>query len=111
MAELGPISDEEHERIGELVARLGIAELVVVGREARRIAVSAEREGVEPHTIHLCDDVAQTIEVVSGLVRPGDLVLVKASRAERLERVVEALRSILGAREGLRVGPQTGGAA
>jgi len=111
MAELGPIADEEHERIGQLVARLGIEELVVVGREARRIAMAAEREGVEPDRIHLCDDVSQAVEIISGLVRPGDLVLVKASRVVRLERVVEALRSNLGDREGLPVGRHTGGVA
>jgi UDP-N-acetylmuramoyl-tripeptide--D-alanyl-D-alanine ligase len=111
MAELGAFADEEHERIGQLVARLGIEVLVVVGREARRIAVAAEREGVEPDRVHLCDDVSQAVEIISGLVRPGDLVLVKASRVERLERVVEALRSTLGEREGLPVGRHTGGVA
>ena len=92
MAEMGPIADEEHERIGELAARLGIDELVVVGAEARLIAVGAEREGVEPDRIHLYEDVTQAMEGVPGLVRPGDLVLVKASRVARLERVVEAIR-------------------
>jgi UDP-N-acetylmuramoyl-tripeptide--D-alanyl-D-alanine ligase len=93
MAELGPISDEEHERIGELAARLGIDELVVVGENARLIAVGAEREGVEPEHIHLHTDVDETIERLPRVVRRGDLVLVKASRVARLERVVEAIRS------------------
>src|SRR5439155_15345349 len=48
MAELGPIADEEHERIGELLASLGIDALVIVGEDARRIASGAERWGVEP---------------------------------------------------------------
>jgi UDP-N-acetylmuramoyl-tripeptide--D-alanyl-D-alanine ligase len=91
MAELGPIADDEHLRIGGLSARLGIDELVVVGREARMIAVGAEREGFEPERIHLCDDVAEAGELLPGLVRPGDLVLVKASRVARFERLVEAL--------------------
>lgn len=100
MAELGPIADEEHERIGELVARLGIEELVVVGPEARLIAVGAAREGVEPDRIHMCDDVSQAIERLSGLIRPGDMVLVKASRVARLERIVETLRSEIGRTKG-----------
>jgi UDP-N-acetylmuramoyl-tripeptide--D-alanyl-D-alanine ligase len=93
MAELGPIADEEHRRIGGLTARLGIDELFVVGGEARMIAVGAEREGFEPERIHLCDDVAEAGEILSRLVRPGDLVLVKASRVARFERLVEALDS------------------
>jgi len=112
MAELGPIADEEHERIGELAARLGIDELVVVGVEARLIAMGAQREGFEPDRIHMCDDVSQAIERLPVLVRRGDLVLVKASRVVRLERVVEALRTGDGstAKDPL-VGPPKGGTA
>ncbi len=112
MAELGPIADEEHERIGELAARLGIDVLVVVGAEARLIAVGAERGGFEPDQIHLCDDVFRAIERLPGLLRRGDLVLVKASRVARLERVVAALRTADGsaAKDSL-VGPSNGGTA
>jgi UDP-N-acetylmuramoyl-tripeptide--D-alanyl-D-alanine ligase len=92
MAELGPISDAEHERIGELVARLGIDVLVVVGRGARLIAVAAGREGVEPDRIVVCEDPGQAVRAVLAMAEPGDVVLVKASRVERLERVAEALR-------------------
>lgn len=91
MAELGPISSEEHERVGELAARLGLDHLVVVGREARLLAVGAEREGVEPERISLVEDVEGAVEAVRSMARPGDLVLVKASRVARLERVVRAL--------------------
>jgi UDP-N-acetylmuramoyl-tripeptide--D-alanyl-D-alanine ligase len=92
MAELGSISAEEHERVGELLARLGIDVLIAVGEEARLTALGAEREGVEPERILLCDGVDQAVEAVRAMARPGDLVLVKASRAARLERVAEALR-------------------
>ena len=101
MAELGSISVEEHERVGELLARLGVDELVTVGDQARMIAVGAEREGVEPERIHRCADVGQAVAVVKAIVRPGDLVLVKASRVARLERVAEALR-----REGVAPDPE-----
>ena len=93
MAELGPIAVEEHERIGELVARLGFDALVVVGPEARRIAVGAEREGVEPERIVVCEGPAEAVAAVNRLAGPGDVVLVKGSRAARLERVVELLRA------------------
>jgi hypothetical protein len=41
----------------------------------------------------LCDDVLQAVAAVQRIAAPGDLVLVKASRAARLERVADALRS------------------
>jgi UDP-N-acetylmuramoyl-tripeptide--D-alanyl-D-alanine ligase len=92
MAELGPIAGREHERVGELLARIGIDALVAVGPEAGLIAVGAEREGVEPDRIVRCEDTAQAVNAVRALAGPGDVVLVKASRVARLERVAEALR-------------------
>jgi len=95
MAELGPIADEEHERIGELVASLGIDVLVVVGPDARLIGVAARREGIPHDGVAVCDDVLQATKSVLSIVRPGDLVLVKASRVARLERVADALQAAL----------------
>jgi UDP-N-acetylmuramoyl-tripeptide--D-alanyl-D-alanine ligase len=91
MAELGTIAREEHLRVGELLVRLGIHSLVAVGEEARPIAAGAQHEGLEPDRIHLVDDPARAVEVVRSVARPGDLVLVKASRVARLERVADAL--------------------
>ena len=93
MAELGPISAEEHRRVGELLVRLGIDIVVTCGDEARVIAAGAEREGMERHRIHPCADVEETIATVRSLARSGDLIVVKASRAAGLERVAEALRT------------------
>jgi UDP-N-acetylmuramoyl-tripeptide--D-alanyl-D-alanine ligase len=91
MAELGPIAPDEHRRIGELVARLGIDQLVTVGPEADRIAVGASREGVEDERIHRTADADEAVDVVRTLLRPGDIVLVKASRVARLDRVAKRL--------------------
>src|SRR6185312_4999326 len=46
MAELGEIAAAEHERIGELAARLRVDRLVTIGPEAKAIAVAGVREGV-----------------------------------------------------------------
>jgi UDP-N-acetylmuramoyl-tripeptide--D-alanyl-D-alanine ligase len=92
MAELGEASMEEHERVGEVVARLGIERLVVVGEEARGIARGAEREGVEPEHVVVVGGPAEALAEVRALARPGDLVLVKGSRVVGLEGLAEALR-------------------
>jgi UDP-N-acetylmuramoyl-tripeptide--D-alanyl-D-alanine ligase len=92
MAELGPISLEEHEHVGELVARLGIERLVTVGGDAVHIARGAVREGVEPHDVASYEDVEPALDDVRRHARPGDVVLVKGSRVAGLERLAEALR-------------------
>ncbi|MBI3647859.1 MAG: UDP-N-acetylmuramoyl-tripeptide--D-alanyl-D-alanine ligase [Actinobacteria bacterium] len=92
MAELGAISDEEHERIGELVARIGVGRLVTVGAGARRIALAGIREGVEPENVASYDDPEEALDDVRAHARPGDVLLFKGSRVAGLERLAEALR-------------------
>lgn len=92
MAELGDHAPVEHERVGELVARLGIDHLIVVGQRAAGIAIGAEREGVEPERIARVGTVDEAVEEVRRLARRGDVVLLKGSRVAGLERAAEALR-------------------
>lgn len=91
MAELGPTSGQEHERVGELVARLGVAYLLTVGEAASRIAVGATREGVEPDRAIRADTWEEAHEALARILRPGDVVLVKGSRVAGLERLAAAL--------------------
>ncbi|HEV2906900.1 MAG TPA: UDP-N-acetylmuramoyl-tripeptide--D-alanyl-D-alanine ligase, partial [Actinomycetota bacterium] len=86
------IAGEEHERVGELVARLGIEGLITVGTSARRISVGAVREGVEPERVKACETVEEAAGAARSMARAGDTILVKASRRAGLERLAEALR-------------------
>jgi len=92
MAELGPIADEEHERLGDLAARLRVDRLVAVGEPARLIAVAAMREGLRPDDVAAYDDAGDALSDVRSEARPGDVVLVKGSRVAGLEALAEALR-------------------
>ena len=106
MAELGPIGPAEHERVGELVVRLGVDDLVAVGSAAAVIAASAEREGMEPERIVRASGADEALDAVRSLLRPGDVVLVKASRVEGLDRLARALAS-----EGANVSAGANGSA
>jgi UDP-N-acetylmuramoyl-tripeptide--D-alanyl-D-alanine ligase len=92
MAELGPISLEEHERLGELVVRIGVERLVTVGPEAEQIARAAIREGALPADVASCGTPDEAVADLAAWMAPGDVVLVKGSRVAGLERVAEALR-------------------
>ncbi len=87
MAELGPDERAAHEEIGRHAAQLGVARLVAVGEEARTIADTAALEGSWRGEASTVPDVEAAIDLVRNELRPGDVVLVKASRAASLERV------------------------
>jgi UDP-N-acetylmuramoyl-tripeptide--D-alanyl-D-alanine ligase len=92
MAELGPIAFEEHERLGELVVRIGVERLVTVGDPARSVARAALREGQQPGDLASYDDAAAAAEDIRAWARDGDVVFLKGSRVAGLERVAEVLR-------------------
>lgn len=92
MAELGPISREEHERLGELVVRVGVDRLITVGGPAAAIARAAIREGQLPEDVMTLDEAADSVTEIRAWARRGDVVLLKGSRVVGLERVAEALR-------------------
>lgn len=91
MAELGSLTELAHFRLGEEVARLPIDRLVTVGDRARRIADGAKAEGMSHDGVTECTSPEQATQFLLGLVREGDVVLVKASRVMGLETVVEGI--------------------
>ena len=89
MAELGPDAAAEHERLGRDAAAAGVDLLVAVGPDAVGIARGASAAGLRAggpggESVHVPDRGAAR-ELLSGLLRPGDVVLVKASRSYGLE--------------------------
>jgi UDP-N-acetylmuramoyl-tripeptide--D-alanyl-D-alanine ligase len=91
MRELGADSPAEHDAIGRLAVRLDVSRLVVVGEGARPMHLGASLEGSwGEESVHV-PDVEAAVELLVGTVSPGDVVLVKASRAVGLERVAAAL--------------------
>lgn len=91
MAELGADSPQHHRGIGERVAELGIDRLVTVGPEAAAILDGAVGAGLPPDRAGSVAEAAAAVELLRNEVRPGDVVLVKASKVEALWRVAETL--------------------
>jgi UDP-N-acetylmuramoyl-tripeptide--D-alanyl-D-alanine ligase len=102
MRELGNLHDRGHREVGAAAARVA-AELVVVGAAAAGIADGAAAAGLEPGRIHRAPDREAAVAVLRTILRPGDAVLVKASRGAALETIVDALRGgVDGAGQGSR---------
>ncbi len=94
MRELGEDAIVEHDAIGRLAVRLDISKTIAVGQGARALFLGAAQEGSWNEEAVFVDDVPAAIELVTDLVRPGDVVLVKASRSIGLEAVAEALLEV-----------------
>jgi UDP-N-acetylmuramoyl-tripeptide--D-alanyl-D-alanine ligase len=86
MAELGPDAAAEHERLGRDAAAAGVDLVMAVGPDAVGIADGAVAAGrrTGEESVHVPDRAAAR-ELLSEVLRPGDVVLVKASRSYGLE--------------------------
>ena len=92
MKELGKESDEGHRYVGEQVAGRKVDLLVTVGNLARGIAESAERT-LGKRKVHSFASTETAAATIPELLKPGDIVLVKGSRAMAMERIVEAVKT------------------
>ena len=88
MLELGKYSSDEHKRLGAIAAS-SCDVLLTVGIRARGFAEGALASGIAESNIFQYEDVARAGRELQALLRPGDLVLVKASQGIRSERIVE----------------------
>ncbi len=91
MAELGEESIPAHAEVGRRAAELGINHLFAVGTMARATASSARAAGLSASAEF--PEIEMAGESLKNFLRPGDVVLLKASRAARLERIGEMLRN------------------
>ena len=93
MAELGDESITEHDRVGRLAVRLDISRLVVVGtgRPMSAMHHGAVMEGSWGSESTMVADADAALAVLRAELRPGDVVLVKASNSAGLGSLAEAL--------------------
>src|SRR5438046_1974855 len=87
MGELGRESERGHREVGEEAATLGIDQLIAIGKMGKKIAQAAEKAGL-PKTAAVASTL-EAAQLLGEVASPGDLVLIKGSRAARTERVLE----------------------
>jgi len=88
MLELGKYSSDEHRRLGKRVGETCDV-LLTLGVRARGFAEGALANGLSDATVFQYDDVARAGRELQTMLKPGDVVLIKASQGIRAERVVE----------------------
>ena len=90
MLELGRYSMDAHRQIGEIAGKIADV-LVTVGLAAKFIAEGAHKAGMKRSMIHSFDTVEQAQEKIAEILKKEDLVLIKASHAIHLDRLVSDL--------------------
>ncbi|MGH3561821.1 MAG: UDP-N-acetylmuramoyl-tripeptide--D-alanyl-D-alanine ligase, partial [Mycobacterium sp.] len=93
MAELGEDAITEHDRIGRLAVRLDVSRLIVVGmgRSMSAMHHGAVMEGSWGAEATMVADADAALALLRTELRPGDVVLVKASNATGLTTLADAL--------------------
>ena len=96
MAELGEHGQVLHDQLGTEIAQAGLHLLITVGQLSKITAQAAQkgaRQDLEiktfPDTVSACNNLEESI-------KNTDIVLVKGSRAARLELVIEKLKELFG---------------
>ena len=93
MAELGQASEFAHVEVGRLAARLGMDGLVAVGQWANKMVRAAQEDGLA--NVAAFDDINVAGQSLAVKLSSGDLVLIKGSRAARMERIIESLKEAM----------------
>ncbi len=86
MGELGSYADEGYRRVGRAAGSTTDV-LIAVGPETFPLAEEAEKAGVPE--VRRAEDTGHAAKLLRDLARPGDAVVIKGSRAARMERVLE----------------------
>jgi len=91
MAELGAHSEAAHAEVGRRAAELQIGQLFAVGKMAPVVARAARDAGLS--RVIEFENVEAATKAIKSFLKSGDLVLLKASRSSRLERIAETLKT------------------
>jgi UDP-N-acetylmuramoyl-tripeptide--D-alanyl-D-alanine ligase len=87
MRELGEESERGHREVGEAAATLKIDQLITIGGAASAIADGARHAGLQKTAV--VNSTSEAADLLNEIAAPGDLILIKGSRASRTEEVMK----------------------
>jgi UDP-N-acetylmuramoyl-tripeptide--D-alanyl-D-alanine ligase len=91
MGELGASAEQAHADAGRLAAELGIDWLFALGAGAEVVAGGARAAGMPAEHVYASTSFEKLCARLLEVAARGDWVLVKGSRAMRMERIASAL--------------------
>jgi len=94
MAELGLQASSLHAELGSFIAQAKIQLLLAVGKLAKTAAMAAKTGAKYQLQVNCFEDAASVCNNLKGLIKNYDIILVKGSRAAKLEMVVDKLKEL-----------------
>jgi UDP-N-acetylmuramoyl-tripeptide--D-alanyl-D-alanine ligase len=91
MGELGAHSEAAHAEVGRSAAKLEVGQLFAVGAMAPVLAKAARDAGLS--RVIEFENVETAVKAIKNFLKSGDVVLLKASRSARLERIAETIKA------------------
>jgi len=92
MLELGRAARRCHEEAGRRVAESGVDFLFTLGRLSQETCEAAAGHGMDGGRARHCSTPGEIASLLAGMARKGDVVLVKGSRAMKMEQVIDAFK-------------------
>jgi UDP-N-acetylmuramoyl-tripeptide--D-alanyl-D-alanine ligase len=93
MLEMGEYTERGHYQVGaEMMNGHKIDILITVGNSAKYIAAGAKEHGFNQGSIFICQDNHEAIEMLKGILKWGDAILIKGSRGMKMEEIVEYIQ-------------------
>jgi UDP-N-acetylmuramoyl-tripeptide--D-alanyl-D-alanine ligase len=93
MLELGPEGPEMHRNCGREAAKAGIETIIAVQGQAAEILEGAVETGMDRARLKFARDAVEAADLLAGMVKKGDAVLIKGSRGVKLEQALNTLRA------------------
>jgi len=91
MLEMGDFAEEGHALVGEYAVKSGVDILITVGDFSRYIARRAKERGMDLSSVYHFESRREAAQLLDGLLKKGDVVLVKGSRGMRMEELASRI--------------------
>lgn len=97
MGELGAESEKLHAELGRQIAHYKIPLVLTTKGDSAIAAQTADKNADFDISIGIFENVSELVDNLHKFIKPDDIILVKASRSERFEVIIERLRTVFGA--------------
>lgn len=91
MLEMGDFAEEGHALVGTYAANSGVDILITVGDYSRYISCRAKERGMNVSSVYHFESKREAAQLLDGLLKEGDVVLVKGSRGMRMEELASRI--------------------